>query len=96
MSKKLTITITDEVYANLHRWLGRRRISHFINEIAHEHLVARNSSQYWLFASKRELDAAYKEQAAYEAAHADELKKNDEIAFTRRQRRLPQSAPDRS
>jgi hypothetical protein len=75
MSKKLTITISDDVYANLCRRVGRRKISHFINEIAREHLMARNSPQYWLVASKRELDAAYREQAAYEAAHAGELKK---------------------
>jgi hypothetical protein len=75
MTKKLTITVSDEVYASLYRRLGRCGISHFINEIAREHLVTRNSPQYWLFASKRELDAAYREQAAYESAHADELKR---------------------
>ncbi len=33
--------------------------------------------EYWLSAPKRELIAAYEEQAAYEAAHAEEVKKQD-------------------
>lgn len=78
MTKKLTITVSDEVYKGLHRRVGRRRISRFINELARERLADRNSPEYWLTAPERELSAAYAEQAAYEAAHANEAKKEDE------------------
>ncbi|MGA3309598.1 MAG: hypothetical protein ABSD08_13425 [Xanthobacteraceae bacterium] len=78
MTKKLTITVSDEVYRGLHKRVGRRKISRFIDEIAREHLADRNSPEYWLSASERELAAAYAEQAAYEAAHAEETKKEDE------------------
>lgn len=78
MTKKLTITVSDEVYKGLHRRIGRRRISRFINELARERLADRNSPEYWLTAPERELSAAYAEQAAYEAAYADEGTKADE------------------
>jgi hypothetical protein len=78
MSKKLTIIVSDEVYASLYRRLGQRKISRFIDQIAREHLESHNSPQYWSNASKRELTAAYTKQAAYEAAHAEELNKADE------------------
>ena len=61
-----------------------------------QHLLPQKPPEYWLTASKRELAAAYSEQAAYEAGYADELKKNDEMAFTRLEPRLRRSAPDRS
>src|SRR6266446_1854020 len=38
MTKKLTITVSDEVYEGLHRRVGRRKISRFINELARERL----------------------------------------------------------
>lgn len=78
MTKKLTITVSDEVYKGLHRRVGRRRISRFINDLARERLTDRNSPEYWLSAPERELAAAYAEQAAYETAHADEMKNEDE------------------
>ena len=78
MTKKLTITVSDEVYKGLHKRVGRRKISRFINEIARERLADRNSPEYWLSASERELGAAYDDQAAYEAAHAEELAKQDQ------------------
>ena len=37
MSKKLTITVDDEVYAGLHSVVGRRRISRFLNDLARRH-----------------------------------------------------------
>ncbi len=77
MAKKLTITVSDEVYKNLHKRVGRRKISRFIDEIARARLTDRNSPEYWLSASERELAAAYEEQAAYEAAQAEEIKKQD-------------------
>ena len=77
MIKKLTITVSDEVYRGLHRQVGRRKISRFINELARERLADRNSPEYWLSASERELGAAYEEQAAYEAARAGDVETQD-------------------
>jgi hypothetical protein len=34
MPKKLTITVDAEVYDGLHRVIGRRRISRFLNDLA--------------------------------------------------------------
>ncbi len=42
MSKKLTITIDDEVYAGLHNVIGRRRISRFLSDLARPHVLARD------------------------------------------------------
>ncbi len=39
MTKKLTITVSDEVYEGLHRRIGRRKISRFIDELAREHVL---------------------------------------------------------
>jgi len=41
MSKKLTITVDDEVYAGLHSVVGRRRISRFLNDLARPHVLQR-------------------------------------------------------
>ena len=78
MTKKLTITVSDEVYKGLHKRVGRRKISRFIDEIARERLADRNSPEYWLSASERELADAYAEQAAYEATRSAEMKTEDE------------------
>jgi predicted CopG family antitoxin len=37
--KKLTITVDEEVYDGLHRVIGRRHISRFLNELAKPHVV---------------------------------------------------------
>ncbi|MCZ7587943.1 MAG: hypothetical protein M5U27_03595 [Gaiella sp.] len=39
MTKKLTITIDDEVYEGLHRKVGRRRISRFLETLARPHVL---------------------------------------------------------
>jgi predicted CopG family antitoxin len=39
MSKKLTITVEDEVYEGLHKVIGRRRISRFLNDLACPHVL---------------------------------------------------------
>jgi len=39
MSKKLTITVDDEVYAGLHSIIGRRRISRFMNDLGRPHVL---------------------------------------------------------
>lgn len=59
MSKKLTITVDDEVYDGLHARIGRRRISRFINELAKPHVL------------QPDLDEAYRAMAA-DAEHERE------------------------
>jgi predicted CopG family antitoxin len=51
MQKKLTITIDEEVYESLHRTIGPRKISRFIQELVRPHVVRLN------------LEAAYAEMA---------------------------------
>ena len=77
MTKKLAITVSDEVYKSLHKRVGRRKISRFIDELARERLTDRSSPEYWLAASDRELAAAYAEQAAYETAQSEQTKRED-------------------
>lgn len=66
MAKKLTITVSNEVYDGLHRRVGRGKISRFIDELARPHVTDRNSAAYWLTASPEELDRGYAELAADE------------------------------
>jgi len=51
MQKKLTLTIDKEVYEGLHKTLGPRKISKFIEELVRPHVVHPN------------LDSAYAEMA---------------------------------
>jgi len=51
MQKKLTITIDEEVYEGLHKIIGPRKISRFVQEIVRPHVVRPN------------LEAAYEEMA---------------------------------
>lgn len=37
--RKLTITVEDAVYSGLHRVVGRRHISRFLNDLARPHVV---------------------------------------------------------
>ncbi len=52
MSRKLTITVSEEVYEGLHRTIGRRRISQFIEKLARPHVLS------------QDLEAAYRDMAA--------------------------------
>ncbi|MGK5084409.1 addiction module antitoxin [Bdellovibrionota bacterium FG-1] len=61
MHKKLTITIDEEVYKGLHKELGPRRISQFIEGLVRPHVV------------KRDLAAAYAEMAKEEAREDEAL-----------------------
>jgi predicted CopG family antitoxin len=54
MTKKLTITVEDDVYEGLHAVIGRRRISRFLNDLARPHVA------------RRELAEAYRAMAADE------------------------------
>ena len=42
MKKKLTITVDEEVYEGLHRDIGRRKISGFIEDLVRPHVVRKN------------------------------------------------------
>lgn len=59
MRKKLTITIDEAVYEGLHRRVGRRRISRFLEMLARPHVV------------DLELEAGYQAMAADEAREAE-------------------------
>src|SRR4029077_3514380 len=59
MSKKLTITVDEEVYAGLHRVIGRRRISRFLNDLARPHVLL------------QELEEGYRAMAADEEREQD-------------------------
>ena len=45
MTKKLTITVDDEVYVGLHSVVGRRRISRFLNDLARPHVTGRDLAE---------------------------------------------------
>jgi predicted CopG family antitoxin len=61
MQKKLTITVSKPVYDGLHKVIGRRRISKFIETLVKSHVVG------------QELEDAYKQMAADEAREAEAL-----------------------
>ena len=42
MQRKLTITVDEEVYAGLHKFIGPRKISRFVQEIVRPHVVRPN------------------------------------------------------
>jgi predicted CopG family antitoxin len=42
MQKKLTITIDEEVYEGLHKIIGPRKISRFVQEIVRPHVIRPN------------------------------------------------------
>ena len=59
MRKKLTITVDEKVYAGLHRVVGRRKISSFIESVVGPHVL------------QRDLAADYREMAADEARETE-------------------------
>ena len=61
MQKKLTITLDERVYDGLHRVVGRRRISRFLESLARPHVIG------------RELELAYRDMAKEEAREAEAL-----------------------
>jgi len=40
MNKKLTISVDEDVYEGLHRRIGRRRISRFIETLVRPHVIS--------------------------------------------------------
>jgi predicted CopG family antitoxin len=61
MNRKLTITVSEDVYEGLHRTIGRRRISQFIERLARPHVVP------------EEIEVAYREMAADRAREGEAL-----------------------
>ncbi|MHB0877729.1 MAG: addiction module antitoxin [Anaerolineae bacterium] len=61
MQKKLTITVDEQVYEGLHRVVGRRHISRFIEDLVRPHVLAAG------------LEAEYAAMAADEAQEAESL-----------------------
>jgi hypothetical protein len=61
MQKKLTITLDERVYDGLHRVVGRRRISRFLESLARPHVIG------------RDLEAAYRQMAKEEARESEAL-----------------------
>jgi len=51
MQKKLTITVDEEVYEGLHKIIGRRKISRFVQEVVRPYVV------------RPDLDSGYAEMA---------------------------------
>jgi predicted CopG family antitoxin len=76
MSKKLTITVDDEVYGGLHNVVGRRRISRFLNDLARPHVTRQDLAEgYRAMVADEE-----REREAEERVEAV----NDDIADERR------------
>jgi len=60
MQKKLTITVDDAVYKGLHKTIGPRKISKFVEELVRPHVVRPNLELAYSQMSKdkkRESDA---------------------------------------
>ena len=62
MHRKLTITVSEDVYQSLHRYIGRAQISSFVDEIIRSHLI-----------DDTPLEAAYREMAADEEREREAL-----------------------
>jgi len=63
--RKLTITVEDTVYRGLHKLVGRRNISRFLNDLARPHVV------------HDQLEEGYRAMAADEAREAEAAEWSD-------------------
>ena len=61
MQKKLTITVDERVYEGLHKVVGRRRISRFIEDLVRPYVL------------RRDLEAAYQQMGQDEVREAEAL-----------------------
>lgn len=61
MQKKLTITVNEQVYEGLHRVIGRRNISQFIESLVRPHVL------------EKDLEAAYRQMAKDEPRESQAL-----------------------
>ena len=68
MAKKLTITVDDEVYEGLHKFIGRRRISRFLSDLARPHVT------------RCDLTAGYRAMAADESREREAAEWVDNLA----------------
>jgi predicted CopG family antitoxin len=68
VTKKLTITIDDEVYEGLYRRVGRRRISRFLESLARPHVIG------------EDLEAAYRSMAADEVREREAAEWSENLA----------------
>jgi predicted CopG family antitoxin len=67
MNRKLTITVSDDVYQGLHRRIGRRRISQFLEKLARPHVLS------------QDLDVAYRDMAAERAREQEALRWSESV-----------------
>ena len=68
MQRKLTITVSDEVYRGLYHHVGRGEISHFIENLVRPHLITKSSLEDEYREAARDEDA---EREASEWIEAD-------------------------
>lgn len=61
MHKKLTITLDERIYEGLHKVVGRRKISQFIEDLVRSHIM------------ETELDEGYRQMAQDEARETEAL-----------------------
>jgi len=61
MQKKLTLSIDEEVYEGLHKVIGQRKISRFIEELVRPHVL------------KKDMYSAYKDMAADKIRESEAL-----------------------
>jgi hypothetical protein len=61
VQKKLTITMNEQVYEGLHRVIGRRNISQFIESLVRPHVL------------EKDLEAAYQLMAQDESRESEAL-----------------------
>jgi hypothetical protein len=61
VTRKLTITLSEAVYEGLHRTVGRRRISQFIEKLARPHVVP------------DDMEASYRDMAADQVREREAL-----------------------
>ena len=61
MQKKLTITVDERVYEGLHKVVGHRRISRFIEDLVRPYVL------------RQDLEAAYQQMGQDEAREAEAL-----------------------
>lgn len=61
MHRKLTITLDERVYEGLHKVIGRRKISQFIEDLVRSHIM------------DIELEESYRQMAQDEAREAEAL-----------------------
>lgn len=68
MQKKLTITVDEEVYAGLHKIIGPRKISKFVEELVRSHVIRPNLESAYAQMSKdkkREKEASEWAEATF-------------------------------